>query len=256
MEDQRPDPNPRKNPHLWQSYLWRDEMMEMRKRHLLRISSSEAGKSNLDAQFERQMIDHVGMDAMVGDLTKTMVNCGKTLGPIWEWGTSIKGLGEGGLLAQLLAQIDDIGKFDTVSKLWRFAGWAVIDGEIDRCKKGEKSPYNRKLKAICWNIVQSFIRNHTPIYADIYYEEKDRQRHLYPDVVCRECGCVWDDCDNKKKHHKLFNDGHLHNRAIRKTAKIFLQHLWVTWREFEGLPVSQPYAQAIMGHTHIVGPAE
>jgi len=39
-------------------------------------------------------------------------------------------------------------------------------------------------------------------------------------------------------------------------GKIFLAHLWVKWREFEGLPVSQPYVQAILGHTHIIEPAQ
>ena len=251
-EDKRPDPKPRKRPQLWQSYLWWYELMEMRKRHNLRISSIEAGKSNLDAQFERDMMEEAQLDTMLALSKKMMVNYGKMTGPAWDWATSIRGLGEGGLAAQLIAQIDDIGKFDTVSKLWRFAGWAVIDGQIDRCKKGEKSPYNRKLKAVCWNIIDSFIKQQTPLYVDLYYAEKERQRREHPDTLCRECGCVWADCESKKAHHKLFNDGHLHNRAIRKTAKIFLQHLWVFWRESEGLPVSEPYVQAIMGHTNIV----
>jgi hypothetical protein len=35
-------------------------------------------------------------------------------------------------------------------------------------------------------------------------------------------------------------------------VKIFLQHLWVTWRQLEGLPISEPYVQAIMGHANII----
>ena len=148
-KDKRPDPKPRKNPQLWQSYLWWNELVEMRKRHLLRISSIEAGKSNLDAQFERDMIAALALDAHIESVKKSMINYGQALGPVWDWVTSIRGLGAGSLAAQVLAQIDDVGKFDTTSKLWRFAGWAVIDGKIDRCQKGEKSPYNRKLKSIC-----------------------------------------------------------------------------------------------------------
>ena len=253
-KDQRPDPNPRKRPQLWQSYLWWNEIMEMRKRHNLRISSIERGKSNLDAQYERDTMDALALDVQLCNLKKTMINYGEAVGPVWDWGTSIKGLGAGGLLAQLLAQIDDIGRFATISKLWRFAGWAVIDGKIDRCKKGEKAPYNRRLKSICWNIVQSFIKQHTYPYRDIYDDEKERQRELHPDVVCRECGCIWEDCARKKQHHKMFNDGHLHNRAIRKTAKIFLQHLWLVWRESEGIPISKPWVHEHGGHVDYIPP--
>ena len=148
MTDKRLDPKPRKRPHLWQSYLWWDELVQIRKRHLLRISSIEAGKSNLDAQFERDMLEHMAMDALIKEAKATMVNFGEMVGPIWYWMTAIRGLGEGGLAAQLLAQIDDIGKFATISKLWRFCGLAVIDGKAERNRPGEKSHFNRRLKSM------------------------------------------------------------------------------------------------------------
>jgi len=55
--DARPDPKPRKHPQLWQSYLFWNELVEMRKRHTLRISSIEKGKSNMDAQLEREFME-------------------------------------------------------------------------------------------------------------------------------------------------------------------------------------------------------
>lgn len=241
IKDKRPDPKLRKHPQLWQSYLWWDELVQMRKRHILRISSIKAGKSNLDAQFELDMLNTIGLDIAVKDCKNTMVSYGQDVGLVWGWLTSIKGLAAGGLAAQLLAQFDNVSKFATVSKFWRFAGWAVIDGRIDRCKKGEKSPYNRRLKSICYLIVEQFIRQQTPVYVDIYYAEKERQRRKHPEPI-------------KENGKWKFNDGHLHHRAMRKTAKIFLQHLWVKWREAEGLPVSKPYVEAILGHTNISRP--
>lgn len=238
MKDKRPSPKPRKHPHLWQAYLWWREIVEMRKRHLLRISSIEKGKSNLDATFEREMIEAMALDTMIDQICKMMKSYGEEI-PIWDWLTSIRGLGSGSLAAQLCAQIDDIAKFDTVSKLWRFAGWAVINGQIDRCERGVKSPYNRKLKSVCWLIVDQFIKQQTLGYVDLYYEEKTRQRRLHPEKV-------------KVNGKWKFNDGHLHNRAIRKTAKIFLQHVWVNWRKAEGLPVSEPYVMTLPGHSHLV----
>jgi hypothetical protein len=244
--------------------------MEMRKRHLLRISSIEAGKSNLDADFEREMIKAFDLDTMVDPTRKSqrevsvetiMLNAAKEV-PVWDWMTSIRGLAAGGLAAQLLAQIDDIGKFDTVSKLWRFAGYAVIDGEIEHPEKGEKLHYNKTLKSLVYQASALFLKMQTSPYADIYYEEKDKQRQAHPVVICKECwtecreGKNGDDhttwrCPENSKHHPMFTPAHLHNRALRKVSKIFLSHLWLKWREAEGLPVSQPYAQAILGHSNL-----
>ena len=36
--------------------------MELRKKHVLRISSIEKGKSEMDAQFERDMMEHMQLD--------------------------------------------------------------------------------------------------------------------------------------------------------------------------------------------------
>jgi len=261
-QDKRPDPKPRKHPHLWQAYLWWDELMQMRKRHNLRISSIEAEKSNLDAQFERDMMETVHLDLLIDTAQKQMVGFGGLVGPVWEWLVSIKGIGDHSA-AKLLAQFDDVGKFATVSKFWRFSGWGLDENkQIDRCRKGEKSPYNRRLKSECYLIAENFVRHQTPIYVDIYYAEKDHQRRKHPDVICTKCdgigeqvGQKWrcSECKQANSNRALmFTPGHLDARAKRKMIKIFLQHLWVIWRESEGLPVSEPYVQAVLGHTHII----
>jgi len=145
------------------------------------------------------------------------------------------------LAAQLLAQIDDIAKFDTISKLWRFAGLAVIDGKAERNKPGEVSHFNRKLKSICWLVSDQFVKQQTAMYVDLYYQEKDRQREKHPEKIVT----------NGKT---MYNDGHIDNMARRKTSKIYLAHLWVIWRGLEGLTVSKPYVEQILGHTNIVQP--
>lgn len=42
--------------------------------------------------------------------------------------------------------------------------------------------------------------------------------------------------------------GHRHSRAMRKTAKLFLSHLWLTWSELDGLPTSKPWSFGPGGH--------
>jgi hypothetical protein len=217
--DARPDPKPRKHPALWQSYLWWYELMEMRKRHTLRISSIEKGKSNLDAQIERDMLEAAHLDELIKGSKKMMKNYG-SITPIWKWVTSIKGLGgECGLAAQLVAQIDDIEKFDTVASLWRFAGFAVMEGKAEKNQKGEKSHFNRRLKGVCFNIADQFIKQQTPGYVEIYYAEKEKQRALYPEPVSNGNG------------KKIYTDAHIHNRAWRKMVKAFLMDLWIEWKQ-------------------------
>ncbi len=241
MKDKRPDPKPRKHPHLWQAYLWWDELVEMRKRHTLRLDSIEKGKSNLDAGFERAVLEGMQLDYFVKHAKKEMLKWGKDIGPFWDAVTSVRGLGEGGLAAQIIAQVDDIAKFATVSKLWRFSGYAVIDGKAERNQKGEKSKFNRRLKSIAWQIGDQFIKQQTVGYVDIYYEEKKRLREIYPEKY-------------KDNGRWKYNDGHIDNMARRKIAKIYLQHFWLIWRSFEGLPVSQPYVHDVLGHGSYITP--
>jgi hypothetical protein len=241
MTDKRPDPKPRKHPHLWQAYLWWDEMVQMRKRHLLRITSIEAGKSNLDAQFERDMLERIQLDLLVTYARNTMIDFGAEVGPIWDAMTSIKGLGIGGLAAQVIAQIDDIAKFGTISKLWRFSGYAVIDGKAEKNQRGEKSHYNSRLKSIIYLCTDQFIKQQSIGYVDYYYEAKKKDREQHPEKI-------------KTNGKWKYNDGHIHHRAMRKTSKLFLQHTWLVWRSYEGLPVSRPYVHDILGHGDYITP--
>ncbi len=280
QQDKRPGPKPRKHPRLYQAYQWWNELMEMRMRHNLRISAIGRGDSNLDAQFERDQMDailfydvevkyktvpaKIKRVSAVDEMRKIMIKHGEDVGPIWEWLTSIRGLKAGGEAAKLAAMIDDIGNFATISKLWRFAGWAVIEGNIDRCQKGVKSPYNRKLKSCVFLIVDGFIKHRTPVYRDYYDEQRARESRLHPYPICTKCGGRgvqvgqnWkcSDCGQGATGQGLkYTPAHLNKRAIRKVAKLFLSHLWVKWREFEGLTVSEPYVQAVMGHTNIIPP--
>lgn len=241
--DQRPAPKPRKLAALWQMYLFWHELVILRIRHSNRISSVEAGKSNYDAELEKAYVSLVGIDEHEEFYRKQMIEAGKTAGDIWAWVTSIRGLKEGGLAAQLIAQIDDISTFTNISKLWRFAGYAVIDGKAEHNKQGEKAHKNNLLQAVVWNIGDQFIKQQTPLYVDIYYQEKARLRELYPMPIDVNSGSLWP---------QKFTDMHVHRMAKRKMEKVFLSHLWLKWREAEGLPVTMPYAIAILNHADYI----
>lgn len=240
-EDKRPDPKPRKNPQLWQAYLiWQESLLTLN-RHKTRMMSIERGKSNLDLEIENLYLAQSQLQLVTNNFEKMMKSYGKSVGPIWDWLISIRGIGDG-LAAQLLALIDDIGKFETVSKLWRFSGYAVIDGKREYAKAGATRPWNGKLKSTVYLCGESFVKHQSPIYVPIYYAEKERQRRLHPEPVSNGNG------------GKKYTDGHINMMAYRKINKIFLQHLWVNWRTFENLSVTKPYAQDILGHTNYIEP--
>lgn len=45
-------------------------------------------------------------------------------------------------------------------------------------------------------------------------------------------------------------DKHRHQAAVRYMVKMFLQAFWLKWRELEGLPVTEPYAVAVLHREH------
>lgn len=280
MTDKRPDPKPRKYPQLWQSYLLWEELMLMRQRHLLRLSSISAGKSNMDETIERAILDGtvvriptakgnekeyhmVSADHYLKDAEKMMIGFGQQH-PMWDWITSIKGFGAGGQASKVLALIDDIAKFDSIAKLWRYSGYGLYryyhqDGSVkapvagkqrkdgenilvnataqsdwdvgtfrDRGVVGWILPFNRTLKSTLYIAGDQFIRQQTPHYVDLYYDEKDRQRILHPEPV-------------KNGNRTDYTDMHIHMRAQRKMVKEFLKDLWLEWRRVEGLPITEAY---------------
>lgn len=64
---------------------------------------------------------------------------------------------------------------------------------------------------------------------------------------------VYDDYKHRLEHHKIHSEktkGHRHNMAIRYMIKMFLQDLWLAWRELENLPITKPYHEAVLGYKH------
>lgn len=86
-----------------------------------------------------------------------------------RWATSIPGIGPV-ISAGLLAHID-MSHCPTVGHIWSFAG-------LDPTKtwdKGEKRPWNGKLKTLCWKIGESFVKvsgRDNDVYGKVYLERK------------------------------------------------------------------------------------
>lgn len=143
----------------------------------------------------------------------------------------IKGIGE--MLAAQVTCMVDIRRAPTVSSLWKYCGMGVTDGERDKKVKNVPLSYNQGLKTICHKIATQFMMNNSP-----YRQEYDIAKEYY------------------EINRPDWTKGHKDFAAKRKMIKLFLSHLWETWRKIEGLPTTAPYSHDKLGHTHLKTPQE
>jgi hypothetical protein len=191
--------------------------------------------------------------------------------PAMHWLGDVKGVGPV-LAAKLIGLIDNIESFTTCSKLWRFAGYAPTESDCRTCmvkgkgptglwspagakpgtpkttcptclgslralqrerpQSGERLHYNVKLKTVVYLVAGSFLKVRTSPYRPMY--------------------------DGARAHYETtrpyWTPAHRHMAAMRRVSKLFLSHLWQTWREAEGLPVRPPYAIEYLKHSTFADP--
>jgi hypothetical protein len=135
---------------------------------------------------------------------------------------------------------------------------SVEEGKAVKREKGKRTDYNPRLKVLSWKIADSFVKSRSPLYRHIYdrakIEEAAKLKH--PEKDPKNCPfyipCLIRLSETAKrkgsKPKGLPCKKHIDYRARRKMVKRFLADLWAIWRSLEGLPVSKPYAVAILGH--------
>lgn len=134
-----------------------------------------------------------------------------------KWLAEVKGIAET-TAAQLIALIEDIGRFDSVSSLWSYAGLNVKDGKAPSREQGRQISYNPRLKDLCLGVIGvNFLRQNSS-YRKFY----DYKKEYY--------------IENRE-----WTENHCHQAAIRYMVKEFLKQFWVKWRELEGLTTTKPH---------------
>lgn len=184
---------------------------------------------------------------------------------VGEYLSKIKGIGPR-LSGLLIANIAPISRFDTISKLWAYAGLHVTDGRAAKRAKGAKANWNDELKTTAWKIAGSFVKIADSPYRKLYDDYKARivQRTIDAGQVVwgiKDSGKVYavhftgePPAEIPKKDKIEWSLGRINNMAMRYIAKRLLSHLWLVWRKIEGLEIRQPYVQEKMGHTTIDDP--
>ena len=243
----------------------------------LRIGASKRVNSLTDEQLSIYGITTIFENAknFEKDLEKLITKQLKNHALYTQYFVDIQGIGPL-LAAGLIAYIDDIEKFEHVSSLWQYSGYGM-NRYCNNCKKptsivvkyetgtrakklhpfekcpqcnhetvpilqkrtsGYQSNWNNKLKTLAWKASSSFVKQPAAKskYRKLYDKIKKDERRTHPEKKI---------VDGKI----MFNDGHINNRAIRKVSKIFLAHVWQTWRRQQGLPATEPYAAQLLGHS-------
>jgi hypothetical protein len=189
---------------------------------------------------------------------------------LWQsWLVDVKGIGPI-LAGGYLAGIGDIGRFETISKLWAYSGQHTVPNTPERAEaawqarvrkaefdarktgkepvvptrptfqparlsprrvKGERANWSPFLSVVCWKTGESFVKT-----RGAYRAEYDRERAKY------------------ERTRPDTSDGHRHNMAKRATVKLFMAHLWETWRTLDGLPIRAAYVIDQLGHTTVIPP--
>jgi len=146
----------------------------------------------------------------------------------------------------LISYLEPIERFPTISKLWRYSGYACINGKIERRQKGEKLHYNPRLKTLLWLLGESFVKS-KGFYRELY--EQMRAKYDAKWKTPDDCGSAA--C---KRFGKCL-DAHRYAAAKRKVVKTFLAHYWMVSRQLKGLSVEKPYIlQYSDKHTHLIPP--
>jgi len=228
-----------------------------------RVSASERGADVAD-DVTKELFDkwHSRFDDLETEADKDIAKLVKDI-PIVQYMTAVKGIGP--LLAAKIVSMVDIERADTVSALWRYCGYGVINGEREKPTKGEKLHYNIRLKTTLYLVGGSFLKSGSP-YEAVYREAWDKYKNERDWAWCATCTKVSNGdgqifvahCSDPAAHsdkafrgpNKGWQTNHVHLAANRKMIKVFLSHLWEYWRALEGLPVRDLYVMEHGGHSH------
>jgi len=164
--------------------------------------------------------------------------------------STVKGIGAilgGGLIAYL-----DPHKADHASSFWKYCGLHVENGKAVKRQKGVKLGFNVHLRTLMWKIADSFVKQRTPFYRDVYDNTKESENIKLGNPIKNPKNCpMYAECSQrltttaKRKgttKKKMPCKKHIDYRARRKMVKRFLADLWGAWRALEGLPVTEPYS--------------
>ena len=225
-------------------------------------------------------------------IAKDMAKALKTI-PLWgEWFQRVKGIGPI-IAGGTIGETKTITRFAHISNYWSWAGVGVHDGVADHRIEHTKITWSPHMKVLCWKMGESFAKTGGYLklaFKDFKADEEHKNVPWMAPVNKDLAGLKLHDPDcgllklaagttpartpginiTKANIEQLLKnckkdgideieirrtDGHVDQRAKRKTTKLFLGLTHMKWMEMLGLPVSAPYARAMLNHD-VVTPAQ
>jgi len=185
--------------------------------YLINIVEIANKESDTEKRYKIQMMRYINQE----EIYKKYLGRIKGIGPV--------------LSANLLKWFGYCERYKMVSSLWKHCGMHVIEvdshSEAPKRRKGEKLDWNPQLRTLCWKISDSFIKQRTPYYRDMYDKKKAKEL---------------DRKDDNKPKNKL----HADLRARRYAVKRFLQHYWDCAKELTGQERTKPWIIGKGKHCH------
>lgn len=187
--------------------------------------------------------------------------------PLWDaFLDGVKGCGP--LMSAVILCEFDIRKAERISQFWSYAGLDVAQDGRGRGRYSEhlveqaytdREGNDKTKKSITFNpflktklvgvLASCFLKQLADEckYRKVYDDYKFRLEHHAKYGTQNDPTRV---AEAKAAGRKYAPKAHRHAMAMRYMVKIFLQDLWLAWRELEGLPVTRPYAEAKLGYQH------
>lgn len=162
--------------------------------------------------------------------------------PISSWITSNPGVGFGNV-ANVLALVGPIDKFQNPAKLWKFFGMHVVDGRAPRREVGLGCGFSPFGRSLCYRIGESFVKGngkYRKIYdaARLYYLKRPRMglslcpfNQVHKDKNGKILSCIRNGDSSRSASEPSESSGHVHAAARRFAVKRFLRDLWLEWNK-------------------------
>lgn len=178
--------------------------------------------------------------------------------PVGPWMLGVYGIGpviSSGMLAHI-----DVHQAPTAGHIWRFAG---LD-PTSKWAKGQKRPWNARLKVLCWKAGESFVKFHNHedcVYGHVWKRAKEEyvrrnDAGLYAErakQILAEKNFGKDTDARAHYESGKLPPAHVHAMARRYAVKIFLSHLHGEMhRRILGTEPPRPFAIEHLGHTHMI----
>jgi hypothetical protein len=175
-----------------------------------------------------------------------------------SWMRQIVGIGpviSAGILANLEEPRNNAGIIHS------FAGIAGRDQKP--WERGQKRPYNVRLKTLCWHAGQSFMKfagRDDCFYGKIYRERKAFEQTMSDEGKRTDTAKEWLGRVGKTTQaYKHYSEGKLppsqiDGRARRFAVKLFLSHMNEVWLIRTGKTPPAPYVLAHLRHSNYIPP--